>query len=253
VKFAFAGDRGVAVRILDFLVQRGDMPSALLVSETSLATHANDLQELLPSTVPVLTGSEFRGPEGIALLEELNLHLVVAVHFPYLVPVRILDIPRRGWVNLHPSYLPYNRGWHTPTWAILEDTPAGATLHAMSPTVDAGPILHQRETPKEPHDTAHALYQRIIETEVEVFKEKWPELSTGAWEPRRQPEGGTTHDRRELERSGIRRIDFNQRIRTEDVLRRIRALTTNDVREAAYFEVDNRRFHVQIDIREVYE
>ena len=89
---------------------------------------AGDIQEIFPD-VPLQIGREFRERTGIAFLGELELDLILCVHFPYLLPPEVLSIPSKGCLNLHPAYLPWNRGWHTPSWAILEDTPGGATLH----------------------------------------------------------------------------------------------------------------------------
>ena len=79
------------------------------------------------------------------MLEQLSLDYIICVHFPYIVPREILSIPKYGVTNLHPAYLPYNLGWHTPSWAILENTPIGATLHYMDECVDTGDIIHQKK------------------------------------------------------------------------------------------------------------
>lgn len=252
-RFAFAGDRAIAVRVLRYLLARGDAPVALLVPDQGRASHAEALETLLAERplVPVLRGPEFRAPAGLSLLRSLSLDYVVSIHFPYLVPREALEIPRHGWLNLHPAFLPYNRGWHTATWALLDQTPPGGTLHVMSEDVDCGPIVHQKRTPIEPDDTADSLYRRVLNTEFEVFSEAWPELSEGRIDVRPQDrEAGTTHTKRDLEDSGIQRIALDEAVTPRELLRKLRALTTNDPGEAAYYEEDGRRFRVQVSIVE---
>lgn len=91
---------------------------------------------------------------------------------------------------------------HTLSWAILERTPVGATLHYMDPEVDAGDIVSQKQIDVSPGDTGHSLYERVKLLELEVFREAWPLLvSASAWRSRRTarvqpPNGGGTCWRR---------------------------------------------------------
>ncbi len=247
-RFAFAGDRQLSVNCLRFLVDNGERPEALLVSSPARATHAEDLIELADlEGSKVIVGTGFREPHSVELLESLDLDYVIGVHFPYIVPAEVLEIPRVGVVNLHPALLPYNRGWHTPSWAILEETPIGATLHFMDRTLDTGDIILQKELAIRPGDTGHSLHSRLLDLEFEVFREAWPLLASGT--PPRRPQKrdeGTSHGRADLEAMG--RLDLEAMMPVGDVLRRLRAMTTNDVGEAAYFEEDDRRYRVQVTI-----
>ncbi len=251
-RFAFAGDRDIAVWVLEYLLSEGFRPEALLLSDEGRATHAAELTRLagLPPE-RVLRGGAFREPAGLRLLRELRLDVVVGIHFPYLVPPAVLELPRLGVLNLHPAYLPYNRGWHTPSWALLEETPIGATLHFMDAGVDTGDVVHQRALEVSPGDTADTLYQRLKGLELEVFREAWPQVVRGTYRRTPQPDGGPPGRRRqELFVPGVQRIHLDERVRAGDLLRRLRALTTSRLDEAAWFEVDGTRYRVQLVIRE---
>jgi methionyl-tRNA formyltransferase len=183
------------------------------------------------------------------LLRHLELDYIIGVHFPYIVPESVLEIPRVGVLNLHPALLPYNRGWHTPSWAILDETPIGATLHFMDSGVDTGDIVAQAELDIRPEDTAHTLYSRLLDLEVELFEQAWPLLASGDPPRRKQsPDEGTNHNRADLFADSVRRLDLEKSGPVEDTLRTLRALTTNDVGEAAYFETGGRRYRVQVTI-----
>ncbi|MCS7071256.1 MAG: hypothetical protein NZM00_07105, partial [Anaerolinea sp.] len=224
-----------------------------LVSAPDRASHAETLRSMCPflSDDAVLTGKTFREAQGIEFLSSLKLDWIICVHFPYLVPRAIFDLTRQGVVNLHPALLPFNRGWHTPTWALLEGTPIGATLHLMDEGIDTGDIIHQRELKPAPSDTADTLYAKLKKLEYEVFCEAWPSLVDGTFQRRPQPVGqGSTHKKEDLFRSGIQKIDLDTPQSPRELLNRLRALSTNNPAEAAFFEQDGKIYRVQVRIFE---
>jgi methionyl-tRNA formyltransferase len=253
LRFAYAGDREIAVRVLDFLLAEGARPLCLLVPAPDKQSHADALASRCPFLPAdrVLRGADFQQPHALELLRCLELDYVFGVHFPLIVPSGVLAIPRRGMLNLHPAYLPYNRGWHTPSWALLDETPIGATLHFMDSGVDTGDIVHQRELAVSPADTAHSLYQRLLDLELQVFREAWPGLVADRYPRRRQdPGAGSVHKRRDLLAERIRRVDLDEQVRAGDLIRRLRALTTNRADEAGYYEANGRRYRIRVSIEE---
>jgi methionyl-tRNA formyltransferase len=251
MQIAFAGDRDIAVEVLDLLLSHGVTPAALFVVPEPAGSHGSELVSRCPGIPPdlVFWGTEATSPATAASLNSLNLDYLIAIHFPLVLPERILSIPRRGTLNLHPSLLPFNRGWHTPSWTILDGTPAGATLHLMDGGVDTGDIVWQRQLDVRPCDTAHTLYQRLKRLELEVFREALPSLTTGTFQRLPQEKmAGTRHRKSELHSPDIQRLDLSTPLPPEAVLRRIRALTTNRWDEAAYFDIDGRRYRVRIEI-----
>jgi methionyl-tRNA formyltransferase len=252
-RIAFAGDRDIAVWVLDHLLAAGVRPHALLLAGPPSASHADELRERCPDLDDdrVLVGPEALRDRGVDVLGPLDLDLVVGVHYPHIVPAEVLAVPRQGFANLHPALLPHNRGWHTPTWALLDGTPIGATLHYMAAEVDAGPIVHQEALEPTPGDTADTLYTRLKQLELEVFRAGWPALAAGAPGTPQDPTAGTAHARADLDRSDVRRLDLDEQLPVGDVLRRLRALTTDRATEAAWYEVDGRRYLVQVRITEI--
>ena len=250
-RIVYGGDRDISVWVLEFILSQGVKPLALLLPHPAKASHAEDLLRLCDYLEKrfILYGTAFREPKGLAILEEIDPDYIIYVHFPYIVPKEVLQIPRVGVLNLHPALLPYNRGWHTPTWAILEGTPYGATLHFMSEELDTGDIIHQKELKVLPHDTADTLYQRVKHLELEVFREAWPSLLSGS-PPRspQRPTRGTFHKKTDLFSPEVQELNLDGRVRVRDLINRLRALTTNCIEEAAYFTLAGKRYRVQIRI-----
>ncbi|MFA5147191.1 MAG: formyltransferase family protein [Candidatus Omnitrophota bacterium] len=248
-RIVYAGDRAIAVKVLRFIAGEGVLPEVLLVTDAKRASHAEELKSLCGHLdgSRILEGSKFSKKEGLDLLSSVRPDYILCIHFPYIVTKEVLAIPSRGVLNLHPAYLPYNRGWHTPTWAIWDGTPYGATLHFMDEGVDTGDIVHQKRITVSPDDTADSLYKRVLDLEFEVFKEAWPSLVKGTYERRPQPgSGGTFHTKTDIER--IREFD-PAGDRTE-IARKLRALTTNSMEEAAYMKIDGRIYRMQVKVSE---
>jgi methionyl-tRNA formyltransferase len=250
--YLFAGDRQLAVDALALLLEKRDPPAVLCVSDGPAASHRDDLTRMFQAAGGrrVISSAHLR--DG-ALRDELRaeeLDFALSVHFPHIIDRALLSVPRRGWLNLHPALLPWNRGWHTPTWAILEGTPAGVTLHRMAEAVDAGEILAQREVVVAPEDTAHTLYGRLLGEELRLLDDVWGIVRSDNWPrmPNRADEG-TTHKRADLFSDRVQRIDLDRSYSARTLIDHLRGLTTNRLAEAAYFEVGSRRYRVRIDIR----
>ena len=251
MKFAFAGDRDIAVWVLKFILESGYKPKALFLSSRKKASHADELINLcyFLDEKLVFRGTEFRSYDSIKILKELDLDYIIGIHFPYIVPDEVLKIPKEGVINLHPAFLPFNRGWHTPSWAILENTPIGATLHFMNSEVDLGDIIYQKELEVLAEDTANSLYMRIKKLELNMFKEAWPMLLNRSYKRNPQnPAQGTLHKKSDLSQESISNIDMKKSYLAEDLIRRLRALTTNNINEAAYYHQNGKKYRIQVII-----
>ncbi|PZD76621.1 methionyl-tRNA formyltransferase [Mesonia sp. K7] len=246
MKYAFAGDRQIGCNILKYLIEQGYEPSALLVSRGKNESHAETLRQI--SNLPeeyIFSGNSFKEKENIQKLNDLSIDYIIGIHFPYIIPTEVLSIPKIGFLNLHPAYLPYNKGWHTPSWAILEGTPYGATLHFMSEDLDEGDIIHQKELQVDTDDTANSLYQKVLTLEEEVFKEALEDLVSLKPKKSKQTHAGTSHIKKDLEK--VKELKLEEKYTAREILDKIRALTTNKDSELAFFVEDGKKVGVRVE------
>ncbi|MCK4270316.1 MAG: hypothetical protein KAW93_07535 [Methanogenium sp.] len=250
INIAFAGDRQISVDILSYLISEGIVPKILIVPDNN-ASHADKLIKICSkySDVKILKGKIFKTPNGIKIINAANLDYIISIHFSEIYPNKVLSIPKYGILNLHPAYLPYNRGWHTPTWAIIDETPYGATLHFMNDTVDTGDIIHQKKIDVLPNDTANSLYKRVLQLEYDTFVEAWPWIIKNNYKVKKQKiKYGTSHKKIDIE--DIREINLDENIKIKDLINKIRGLTTNKKEENVYFYKDGKKYYLQINIYE---
>jgi len=254
VKFGFAGDRRISVDILKFLLENGYPPEFLFYSDHSKSSHAEDLISLCSFLDPgkKIPGSRIGDETTINLISAMNLDYLICIHFPYIISKRLLAIPNIGVLNLHPAYLPYNRGWNTPTWTIIDKTPYGATLHFMDSTLDTGDIIRRQELPVFPDDTADTLYQKVLNVETELFKDAWPDLVKKDFQRIRQnPLDATVHKKGDIRT--IQEINLDEQTTARELMNRIRALTTNDINESAFFTDNGTRYRIRLEFKKIEE
>jgi methionyl-tRNA formyltransferase len=247
IEIIYAGDRDLSVKTLQFIIEQGIKPIALILPNNG--SHGEELIKLCPflDESRIFKVKTMKDEKLTAFLKSIEIDYVFGIHFPLIIPKDVLEIPKVGFLNLHPAYLPFNRGWHTPSWAILDQTPYGATLHFMSEQLDAGDIIHQKRTEILIDDTADILYKRVKETEFEVFKEAWPRLlEKNINKVAQDMNSGTKHSKKDLAEQ--QEIELNGNYTFEELLRKLRALTTNDIKEAAYFKLAGSKYHIQVKI-----
>jgi methionyl-tRNA formyltransferase len=246
MKFVFAGDRQISVNILKWIIDRGYTPSALMVSTGKNESHADELIKISNlSEDKLFIGNSFSAPESIVILNSLQVDYFIGIHFPYIISSEVLNIPKIGFLNLHPAYLPYNKGWNTPSWAILDGSLYGATLHFMSEELDEGDIINQKELEIESYDTANTLYAKVLKLEEEVFYESFESIINFKICRLKQQIKGSCYKKNDLQQ--VREFNLDDNIKVKDFLDKIRALTTNNINEIAYFKENENKIGVKIE------
>lgn len=150
----------------------------------------------------------------LQMVEQLKPSFLISFNYRHLISGEILKYMQGRAVNLHSSYLPYNRGSSPNFFSFLDDTPKGITIHLMSEGLDEGDILCRRELFfEEEKESFSSAYQILNEELQQLFRENWQEIKWGGLTPEKQETGGTYHRMKELEE--IRRVcpfDWNMNI-----------------------------------------
>lgn len=106
-----------------------------------------------------------------AWCEEQKFDLGVSYTYRYIVSETILKILNYNVVNLHNSYLPWNRGADPNLWSLVEDTPRGVTLHYMEGGLDKGAIIAQKIVPILPGETLKTSYSALDSAAQSQFRQ----------------------------------------------------------------------------------
>ena len=112
--------------------------------------------------IEVLQPESLRGDSVQAQLRSLRSDVFVVAAYGKILPRAVLDIPRRGCLNVHASLLPRWRGASPITAAILAgDSVTGVSIMELVQRMDAGPVISRVETPILPGDTTGTLGPRL--------------------------------------------------------------------------------------------
>lgn len=184
--------------------------------------------------------------EQLQVIEEIQPEFVVSCGYQHIVPEEILEIPSEGCLNLHPSYLPYNRGANPNVWSIVEGTPAGVTLHWMDASIDTGDIIARRKVEVDFSDSGKDLHEKLEEAQVALFQDAWPDIEAGTVDATEQDDvAGTYHRTSDFE--DLCQLDPEEEVQIKAFLDRLRALTFPPY-DNAEIEVDGETYYVEIDI-----
>ena len=199
MRVVFAGTPEVALPSLDAIaasthdlvgvVTRPDAPAGRgrKLTASPVAQRAEALG------VPVLKPGRPREPEFLDALRDLAPDCCPVVAYGALLPQAALDIPSRGWVNLHFSVLPAWRGAAPVQHAIRAgDEVSGATTFRIVKELDAGPTFGVMTETIRPHDTAGDLLARLAEGGAGLLVATLDGIAEGSLEAREQPADGVS-------------------------------------------------------------
>lgn len=99
-----------------------------------------------------------------------NPDLIIIASFSKILPKEIINYPRCGAINIHPSELPKYRGAHPIQWAIIKGEPyIGITIHYVNETIDSGDILAQERVVLSNQDNINTIWKKVIKKGVDLL------------------------------------------------------------------------------------
>ncbi len=134
----------------------------------------------LDAGVHVYQPEKIRSDSAYEFFKRLQPDAVVIIAYGQIIPPRLIELPRLGWVNLHASLLPAYRGAAPVNWAIVNgEMCTGLTTMQIDAGLDSGPILLQRTLGIGADETAPELAQRLAEAGAPVMIETLRKLDRG--------------------------------------------------------------------------
>lgn len=127
-------------------------------------------------------------------LVENTFDFCISYRYKHILKEDIISFFAGKCVNLHISYLPWNKGTDPNLWSYLENTPQGVSVHLIDVGVDTGAILLQRKVDIDiKHDTLRASYEKLSAAIEQLFIDNMMDIFAEKITPRRQDEGGSFH------------------------------------------------------------
>ena len=112
--------------------------------------------------IDVYQPENFRDQETVEQLQALEPDVVAVVAYGRILPQSVLDIPKKGCINIHASLLPKYRGSAPYQWAVLDgQKETGVSAMYLCREMDAGDVIDVSKTPIGPDETAGELLDRL--------------------------------------------------------------------------------------------
>ncbi|MFJ3703859.1 MULTISPECIES: methionyl-tRNA formyltransferase [unclassified Streptomyces] len=200
MKLVFAGTPEVAVPALDALIASGRHEVAAVVTRPDAP--AGRGRRLVASPVAeraeeagieVLKPAKPRDEEFLARLREIAPDCCPVVAYGALLPKAALDVPARGWVNLHFSLLPAWRGAAPVQHSVMAgDEVTGASTFLIEEGLDSGPVYGVLTEEVRPTDTSGDLLTRLAFAGAGLLAATMDGIEDGTLHAVPQPAEGVT-------------------------------------------------------------
>ena len=120
-------------------------------------------------------------------------YLIISFGYRHLLNKQFIKKCNCPIINLHISYLPFNRGAHPNFWSFYDNTQSGVTIHLVDEGIDTGPILLQKEVKFNDEKTFSETYNRLIVEVENLFIDNIEPIIERRWIEKKQIGKGTFH------------------------------------------------------------
>ena len=171
------------------------------------------------------------------------------VWWPKIVTAKIISMTDFGFINTHPSLLPYARGKNYNFWTLVECSPFGVSMHCVEEGIDCGDIVAQRKIEYNWEDTGGTLFRKAKTAMLELFSENFERLRDLDFMPIKQNiSEGTFHFGKEMDIAS--QVFLEQEYSARRLLNLLRARTMEGF-PACYFHEDGQKYEVRIAVKKL--
>lgn len=144
---------------------------------------------------------KFTNKVDLSVIKALKPSFVVSFNYRHLIKQDVIDFMEGKIINLHASFLPFNRGSSPNFFSFVEDTPKGVTIHRLEKGLDTGAIYAQRQVSfDEEKESFASTYEKLLQEMKVLFSETWDGIKAGEIEAVPQQGQGTYHVMADLEK-----------------------------------------------------
>ncbi len=154
------GQQAFGKGVLEALLERGENVVGVFCAPDKEGRPEDPLKTFaLEKGLPLHQPASWKTEEAAELMQGFDADVCIMAYVTLFVPQNVLDIPRLGTFQYHPSLLPLHRGPSSINWPIIMgETRTGLTIFWPDEGLDEGPVLLQKEVEIGPDDTLGSLY-----------------------------------------------------------------------------------------------
>jgi methionyl-tRNA formyltransferase len=197
VRIAFIGQQDFGKAALEAFIARGDEVAGVFCTPDKPGTKPDALREDAQARgLPVFQFASLRSPQAQAAMRSLEADLGVMAYVVQFAPQSLVNIPRFGTIQFHPSLLPRHRGPSSINWPIaLGETRTGLTIFRPTDGLDEGPVILQKSCPIGADETLGEVYfNKLFPLGVAALLEAADLVTSGRHEEATQDETHASYE-----------------------------------------------------------
>ena len=171
--------------------------------------------------------------------------MFISLHCKQIFPDFIVENYR--FVNIHPGYNPYNRGWFPHVFSIINGYPIGATIHEMNKEIDGGAIIAQESIVINDYETSDVVYRRILELEVKMIKENLVKIIENTYTAKPIKNEGNINYKKDFAKLCC--IDLTREGTFGEFVNILRATTFHGYDNAFFYNQSGEKIYVSINLK----
>ena len=146
--------------VLEAFLARGDQVAAVFCAPEKEGGRPDVLKVAAQERgITVHQFKSLRAPEAIQAMKDANADIGIMAFVLQFAPQELVNIPKHGTIQYHPSLLPKFRGPSSINWPIIKgEIETGLTIFRPSDGLDEGAVILQKKTPVSPDDTLGTVY-----------------------------------------------------------------------------------------------
>ena len=165
------------------------------------------------------------------LVIQENYDWIISFGYRHIINKEVIEFYRNKIINLHISYLPWNRGADPNFWSFIENTIKGITIHFIDEGIDTGDILFQEEVKFKENETLKSTYDKLSDRIEQLFFKHWLDIIKGEYEIKKNKhylEGSYHHSKEMKKFSHILKNGWNTNVKLIEEFNMSNIKITND-------------------------
>jgi methionyl-tRNA formyltransferase len=213
-RIVFFGTPEFAVPTLSALIASNHLVAAVVTQPDKPSGRGQRLQPspiktlALANNIAVFQPERLRDPLFLDTFAALNADVGIVAAYGKILTDAVLQVPARGFLNVHASLLPKYRGAAPIHRAVIAgETVTGVTIMRVVKALDAGPMLAAVSHPIGPDDTSVDVERELAQIGATALVRVLDRLDSGELREVPQDESQATYARKLQKSDGI--IDWN--------------------------------------------
>ncbi len=243
MKVVFMGTPDFSVPVLKRLIELHDV--LLVVTQPDRPNKRGNKVAFSPikkiaveNNIEVYQPEKIKTEEAVQKLKQYDADVFIVVAYGQILSTDVLNIPKKGCINIHGSILPKYRGPSPIHYAVLNgDEETGVTIMYMDKGMDTGDIIKIAKMPILKEDTTGTVHDKMCVLGADTLIEVLEDIKNGRIDREKQNDEAATYCKLLKKEEG--EIDFSKT--SNEIFNLVRGMTPYP---SAYMIINDKKYKV---------